>query len=107
MSVHISELFKNWEVTNSSLFHPDIENEKLNPRQEIIKKFVDRLNEDRKTAKDKDNKPMKLKPLEPSFVASKMYDSQLNTNRALLWFYGYCDEAKNFSSTWWWSLKAQ
>lgn len=97
--MHISEIFKQWEDKNSKLFNPDIESEKLNPRQGIIKKFVDRLNKEREGTK--------YKPLEASFIASKMYDAQLNTNRALLWFYGYCDEAKNFSSCWWWSLKPQ
>lgn len=73
----------------------------LNNRQAIIKKFVDKLNEDRE-GKTFNGRP--LKPLSASFVASTMYDSQLNTDRLLLWFFGYCSEAKNFSSCWWWSL---
>jgi len=68
----------------------------LNERQELIKKFVDRLNLDRSNGG--------YKPLSPSFYASKMYDAGLNSNFLLWWFWGYCNDSKNFSSTWWWSL---
>lgn len=67
-------------------------------RNELIRLFVDKLNEDRRGAG--------FKELSPSFYAIKMAQSGMKSVRDLEWFYGYCKEAKNFSSTWWWSLKA-
>lgn len=71
----------------------------LYPRQELIKKFVDRLNADRISGK--------YKPLPASFYATKMYDAGLKTDFLLWWFWGYCNDSKNFSKTWWGSLKSK
>jgi hypothetical protein len=60
-------------------------------RAEVLKMFVDRLNAERTG---------KCKPLPASFYAVKM--SMLSV-QDLREFYGYCDEAQNFSKTWWWS----
>ncbi len=65
-------------------------------RAEIVKKFVDKLNADRV----RDGR----KPLPASFYAIKMAQSGLKSNFDLYWFYGYCNDARNFSSTWWWAL---
>ena len=71
----------------------------LNKRQEIIKMFVDKLNSDRVLSGRKE--------LPASFYAMKMYDAGLKTDFLLWWFWGYCKDAKNFSSCWWWSLKVK
>lgn len=71
----------------------------LYPRQELIKKFVDRINADRAMNE--------YRPLTPKFIATKMYSAQVNTDFLLNWFYGYCDDAKNFSKCWWWSLNSK
>ncbi len=71
----------------------------LSERSELLKKFVDRLNSDRVSSG--------RKPLKAGVYAIKMYQSGLKSNGDLYWFYGYCNDAKNFSSCWWWSLKAQ
>ena len=71
----------------------------LHPRQEIMKKFVDRLNTDRVS--------VGYKPLPASFYAIKMYDSGLKSDFLLWWFWGYCKDSKNFSSCWWGSLKVK
>lgn len=93
--VPILDILNKYINTNKNL-----EPEKfLFPRQELIKKFVDRLNLERvKSGRYS---------LNPGFVASKMYNAGLKKDWELRWFYGYCDEAKNFSSTWWWALKVQ
>ena len=70
----------------------------LTQRNEVIKKFVDRLNADRRK--------VGFKELSPRFYAIKMAQSGLKSVWDLEWFYAYCDDAQNFSSTWWWSLKA-
>jgi hypothetical protein len=63
-----------------------------NQRQEIVKMFLDRLNAARAGTK--------YKQLTARTVALRM--QWWKTNQALREFYGYCNEAKNFSSTWWW-----
>lgn len=68
-------------------------------RAEIVKKFVTRLNQER-TANG-------FKELPASFYAIKMAEAGLKTNSDIYWFYRYCEDAKNFSKTWWWSLKAK
>lgn len=68
----------------------------LYPRQELMKKFVDRLNGDRVAGG--------YKALPASFYVTKMYDAGLKSDFLLWWFWGYCNEAKNFSKCWWWSL---
>lgn len=68
----------------------------LYPRQELIKKFVDKLNSDRVIGG--------YKPLPASFYAIKMYDAGLKSDFLLWWFWGYCSESKYFSKTWWWML---
>lgn len=80
----------------------DYENRKpqgkiLYPRQELIKKFVDKLNGDRVAGG--------YKELPASFYAVKMYDAGLKSDFLLWWFWGYCSEAKSFSKCWWFSLK--
>lgn len=62
-----------------------------NQRQTIVKMFLDRLNAARSGTK--------YKPLTARTVALRM--QWWKDNQALREFYGYCDEAKNFSSTWW------
>lgn len=62
-----------------------------NQRQEVLKMFVDRLNADRVASG--------RKALPPAFYATKMSMLSLQDMRE---FYGYCNEAKNFSATWWW-----
>jgi len=64
-----------------------------NQRQELVKKFLDRLNESRDGEK--------YKPLSPARVAVKMSFMSVSE---LYQFYGYCDESSNFSSTWWYLL---
>jgi len=64
-----------------------------NQRQEIIKMFLDRLNASREASG--------FKPLTPAFVGVRL--RFLKSCSELRQFYGYCDEAKNFSSTWWWA----
>lgn len=72
----------------------------LYPRQELMKKFVDRLNAKREGTK--------YHKLNPAFVASRMYQSGLNTDFLLNWFYGYCDDYNgSFAKCWFWALKAQ
>ncbi len=58
-----------------------------NQRQELIKKFLDRLNEDRDGSK--------YKKISPAFVGVKMsFMSESELHR----FYGYCNDAKNTRS---------
>lgn len=69
-----------------------------NPRQSIIKMFLDRLN----AARSGGINPKTKKPLEPltaAFVGKRL--QWWKGNQSLREFYGYCAEAKNFSSTWW------
>ena len=66
-------------------------------RAELVKKFVDRLNAGRTG---------KYKPLPASFYAIKMAQAGLSLHD-LYWFYGYCNDANDFSKCWWWSLKPQ
>jgi hypothetical protein len=67
-------------------------------RAEIVKKFVTRLNEER-TANG-------FKKLPASFYAIKMAEAGLKDETDLYWFLRYCEDAQNFSKTWWWSLRA-
>lgn len=90
--MHISDILSRYKQTTKPT-------KVLYPRQEIIKKFVDRLNSSRTESN--------LKPLPASVYAIKMYQSGLEDDQDLNWFYGYCNDAKNFSSCWWWSLKPQ
>lgn len=61
-----------------------------NQRQEVVKQFVDILNEDR--VKNG------YKTLSSRFYAIRMSAMSLDQLRA---FYGYCREGKSFSKTWW------
>ncbi len=76
----------------------------LYPRQQLIKMFVDRLNIERGTG---------YRKLSPSFIAQKMYQSGLNDDQMLWWFWGYCNEKfeqsqeNYFSKRWWFSLDAK
>lgn len=71
--------------------------ERLDKRAEVIKKFVDRLNASRVDAG--------YKPCLPSYWAYRM--SHIKDLEQLERFYGDCNEARNFSSYWWWALKAK
>lgn len=68
-------------------------------RAEIVKKFVDRLNEDRIKSG--------YKPLPASVYAIKMAETGLKTNSDLYWFWGFCNDAKHFSKCWWGTMKEQ
>lgn len=68
-----------------------------NQRQEIVKMFLDRLNAARAGTK--------YKPLTARFVAIKL--QWWKDNQSLREFYGYCNEAKNFSSTFFWMTNPQ
>jgi len=71
------------------------QNEKItNERQEITKKFVDRINAERK----KDG----FKALSPTVFGVRL--AKIKT-RDLYKFYSECEEAKNFSKYFWWKLK--
>lgn len=88
--MEIKYLLENYKVQKKESFYPKSE------RAEIIKKFVDRLNDDRKSSG--------RKALGANVYAIKMAEAGLKSNQDLYWFYRYCDDAKNFSSCWWWSL---
>jgi hypothetical protein len=47
-----------------------------------------------------------FKKLGAKFYSIKMAQAKLTT-KDLYWFYRYCEDAKDFSKTWWWSLKAK
>ncbi len=91
--MQIQDLIENYKVGKPTKTFQKSE------RAEIVKQFVDRLNADRVV--------MGYKPLRASFYAIKMAESGLKTNSDLYWFYRYCEEAKDFSKTWWWSLKVK
>lgn len=65
-----------------------------NERQELIEKFVTRLNNSRKAGG--------YKPLGAGFYASKM--SLIPTDELHL-FYKELDQSKNFCALWWWKIK--
>lgn len=69
----------------------------LYPRQEILKKFIDAINPSRIETG--------FKPYPPAFIATKMYRKGLRTDHQLHMFYGYCNDAKNFSACWHWALR--
>ena len=48
-----------------------------------------------------------LKPLSAKYIAQRMAVGQINNTDLLHWFMGYCNEAKNFSAAWWWSLSSK
>ncbi len=91
MDINIEQQLNRYRAVRDNKVKP------LTQRNEIIKMFVDRLNEGRREAG--------FKELSASFYAIKMAQSGLKSVWDLEWFYGYCNESKNFSSTWWWSLK--
>lgn len=87
---------------NISEYLPTIEKKNgkvLYPRQELMKRFVDRINADRLANG--------YKELSARYIVTKMYQCGLKDDFDLNWFFGYCNDAKNFSSCWWWSLKCQ
>lgn len=65
-----------------------------NERQELLEKFVTRLNNSRVAAG--------YKPLGPGFYATKM---ALIPTDELHMFYNELDQSKNFSALWWWKIK--
>lgn len=83
-------------IQGMSIEHMEKQTKVLYPRQELIKKFVDRLNIEREGTK--------YKKLDPKFVAIKMYQSGLKSDFLLNWFFGYCNDAKHFSKCWFWSM---
>lgn len=92
--MEIKDLLQNY-ISQNLVEKPVVE---LTQRQELIKRFVDRLNGDRKG---------KYKALSPRFYAIKMAQSGITSITDLYWFYRYCEDAKDFSSCWWWSLSAK
>jgi hypothetical protein len=71
---------------------PEVKSKITNQRQELVKKFLDKLNESRTG---------KYKPLSPAYVGMKM---RFMDEGELYRFYGFCADSQNFSSTWFWSL---
>lgn len=68
------------------------------PSEEILAKFVDRLNAERN--------PRDGRPYHPALVMARMRDSGINSAALLCWFYSFCDQKaqgapKGFSVTWW------
>lgn len=88
--MEIKELLKNYQLKQRDEKTPRSE------REEVLKKFTDKLNADRVASG--------RKPLGGGFYAIKMAQSGVKTKSDLYWFYRYCEDAQNFSSTWWWSL---
>lgn len=73
---------------------PPAETNIRSERDEVIQKFVDRLNAARAGTK--------YPPLEPRAVAVKL--SHLSVSD--LWaFYGQCEHARSFSRYFWWAIK--
>lgn len=93
--MHISETLKLY-IENAEKRKDNFEKSE---RAEIVKKFVFKLNDARKQAN--------YKPLPASFYAIKMAESGLKTNTDLYWFFRYCEDAKDFGKTWWWSLRVE
>jgi hypothetical protein len=87
----INDIFKEYQIGKKN------DGFQQSERAEIVKKFVDRLNQERTFAG--------FNPLKPSVYAIKMADAGLKTNQDLYWFYRYCDDAKSFGKCFWWSLK--
>ena len=97
--MHIAALFEN--VTIQDIKPPK--------RNDIVKRFVEALQEDVRVENEKERllayhqhrKPIIRKPPAPSFVAFRMSHLKVDD---LFYFYGYCREAKHFSKCWWFSL---
>jgi len=81
----LSELLKNYKKEKTEI---------KSERADLIKQFTEIL--------DSDRIKNKYKPLGAKYYAIKM--SHLST-QDLYWFLSYCKDAKNFSSTWWFSLR--
>lgn len=81
-----------------------IESKKNQPKitfgewQELVGKFTSKL--------DSVREENGYKKLGAKFYSIKMAEAKLTT-QDLYWFYRYCEDAKNFSKTWWWALKAK
>lgn len=87
-------------IAGMSLARIEKQTKVLYPRQELMKKFVDRINAERAGTK--------FHKLSPAYIATRMYQSGLNSDFLLNWFYGYCDDYKGgFGKCWFWALKAQ
>lgn len=63
------------------------------PREEILEKFVHRLNIQR-------NPKRQPTPYGVAFVASVMERSQIKNAALLCWFYNHCASSRNFTETW-------
>jgi len=70
---------------------------RANERGDLIKKFVDRLNQDRVSAG--------YKEMGFGTYVKKMSDAGIKTLQQLYLFYGNCNDSKNFSKFWWWYIK--
>ncbi len=70
-----------------------------NRRDEIINRFMEVLNSGRLSNG--------YKELSAGFIVSKMARAGIKSEQDLYWFLRYCEDAQNFSSTWWWSLNAK
>lgn len=64
----------------------------LTSRQEIIKKFIDRINDSRALGG--------YPPFPPAYIAMKMYRAGYKTDSQLHMLYGSCNDSINFSAFW-------
>jgi len=83
----ISEKLKNYKLHKPK-------SKITNKRQEVIKMFLDRLNEDRKDTKYPPLKPQRLGVMFAYTTTDQLYR-----------FYGDCADTNNFSSYFWWKFK--
>lgn len=83
-------------IKNITHIRPPAEKNIRCERDEVIQKFVDRLNAARVGTK--------YPPLKPAAIAVKL--SHLSVSD--LWaFYGQCEHARSFSRYFWWAIKAE
>ena len=92
--MEFKNLFQNYKLET-----PKPQNLPKSRREEIINNFIEILNADRECAG--------YKKLSAGFYVSKMARAGIKSESQLDWFYRYCEDAKNFSSTWWWSLDSK
>lgn len=74
------------------LERPAVEGKVLTARQEIMKKFVDRLNSLRALGG--------FQAYPASYIAARMYRSGYKTDSQFHMLYGSCEDSINFSATW-------
>lgn len=91
--MQIKEILQNYRI------QVEVKGQAKSRREEVINNFIEILNSDRLS-----NGYPKLSA---GFIVSKMARAGIKSEQDLYWFYRYCEDAKNFSSTWWWSLDAR